>query len=500
MRDIQAAPLLLTSDAPEGLSRLWRIAPLALLIVLLLLVVVLIGSPLRVLNLHIPLSYNEGWNAFHTARLMDGGPLYPPITPAIFNNYLPLSFYVVGAIGKVTGDYIVAGRILSLLSLFVVALDIGFICRSLECDRFIAMVTALTFLVFVALSFPDYIARDDPEWFGHALQVTGLAVLLRRPEFSVRTLFATALLFILGGLAKQTLVVLPLAVTLWLLFENRRLALRWSVIAGILAALTILSLVIFGGNGFIEQVISAGRNYGSYIFRILAFYDTCLLAYPALATIGIFAFWRKPNTRLIALWLILGAVLGLAMMTAVGVFYNVLFDAVIAAAIGTALAARFVLDWHSRYGDGSHTAMTKTILVSALPLLLTPPVGLADIGFLDKQIAVADGWQDSINRLASAPGPVACETLALCYWAHRQSTFEFFNFGQYVIKHPAFANATKAQIADEDLAMIQMDQPGGSFRLSPELNAVIAAHYAPLSTDPTTLLVPRALATSPSAR
>src|SRR5215472_15267788 len=66
--------------------------------------------------LHVPLDPNEGWNAYRAAAAMSGAPLYPPADALFFNNYPPLSFYLVGAFGRLVGDNIVAGRIVSLAS------------------------------------------------------------------------------------------------------------------------------------------------------------------------------------------------------------------------------------------------------------------------------------------------------------------------------------------------------------------------------------------------
>ena len=45
-----------------------------------------------------PIDYVEGWNAFHTARVMRGEPLYRPVDglPLAPVNYPPLSFLMVG--------------------------------------------------------------------------------------------------------------------------------------------------------------------------------------------------------------------------------------------------------------------------------------------------------------------------------------------------------------------------------------------------------------------
>ncbi len=79
---------------------------------------------IAVAGLWVPLDPNEGWNAYHTAAVLGGSPLYPDPSGYLVNNYPPLSFYVVAALGRLLGDTIVAGRILSLLSLAAIAISL----------------------------------------------------------------------------------------------------------------------------------------------------------------------------------------------------------------------------------------------------------------------------------------------------------------------------------------------------------------------------------------
>src|ERR1044071_1632659 len=64
----------------------------------------------------VALDPNEGWNAAHAIALRTGHPLYPRPPSLMVNNYPPLSFYMVGALTELTGDAVIAGRFLSLLS------------------------------------------------------------------------------------------------------------------------------------------------------------------------------------------------------------------------------------------------------------------------------------------------------------------------------------------------------------------------------------------------
>jgi len=113
---------------------------------------------------------------------------------------------------------------------------------------------------------------------------------------------------------------------------------------------------------------------------------------------------------------------------------------------------------------------------------------------LRADLARAASWQQSIARIASAKGDVACEMLSLCYWAGRSSVIDFFNFGQYARLHPEFADPMLGHIQAGGLALIQEDGTTGSRRLPATVNAAIAERYRPQQSSPTSLLVPKAKA------
>jgi hypothetical protein len=79
------------------------------------------------LPLHILKSVNEGFNAYFARRAMDGIILYPRPPEMLMNNYPPLSFYIIGPLGKLMGDYIIAGRIISVVSFLAIVALLGYI-------------------------------------------------------------------------------------------------------------------------------------------------------------------------------------------------------------------------------------------------------------------------------------------------------------------------------------------------------------------------------------
>lgn len=195
---------------------------------------------LVLLPLHVSLNPNEGWNALHTAAWLGGRPLYLDPAGLVLNNYPPLSFGVVALLGRFTGDLIIAGRILSLISLLAVAVLAGLIAGRHGATRpgqwFTALLLVATFLV----GYTDYVAMNDPQMFGLALATLAVWVLVRQWE-SRSALLGALVLMLLAGLVKHNLIALPLATLLVMFRESRQRGVT-TLVAG--AALAVIALLL----------------------------------------------------------------------------------------------------------------------------------------------------------------------------------------------------------------------------------------------------------------
>src|SRR5690242_6614170 len=98
---------------------------LAVLVTLALILPCLAGFYVaaREASLPIPFDPNEGWNAYFQTAAWTGRNLYPGPADFMINNYPPLSFYAVGALGAAISDNILAGRLVSLAA-FAIALGL----------------------------------------------------------------------------------------------------------------------------------------------------------------------------------------------------------------------------------------------------------------------------------------------------------------------------------------------------------------------------------------
>ena len=70
------------------------------------------------------------------------------------------------------------------------------------------------------------------------------------------------------------------------------------------------------------------------------------------------------------------------------------------------------------------------------------PATLADLNSHESRVA------SDVKYIASIEGPVACESLALCYWAHKPFEFDMFAVGQKlesgVLRKDAFNGVIEA--------------------------------------------------------
>jgi len=158
----------------------------------------------------VPLNYNEGWNAYHTAGVLAGQPLYPSPAGLVLTNYPPLSFYFVAAAGALVGDVMLAGRLVSLLSFLVWTISLSAGARLLGCNRSESAFAAVLFAVNVLVFTDFYVGVNDPQILGHAIASLAVLLVLREPR-TRGSLFASALLLAVSVFTKHNLVAVPMA-------------------------------------------------------------------------------------------------------------------------------------------------------------------------------------------------------------------------------------------------------------------------------------------------
>jgi hypothetical protein len=406
---------------------------------------------------HVPLDPNEGWNAYLARAAISGDPLYPQ-DDLMIDNYPPLSFYIVGALGTITGDPIVAGRLISLIGFFAVAGGIIAVLREMGADVLSALFASLFFSAGL-LAASDYVAMDDPQLLGHALQVTGLSLLLP----AKRNVIAGALLMAAALFIKHNLLALPLAASLWLLQEDRKEAWRFIAAGAVFCLAGLLAARLLLGVNLIAALASprhwAAANFTAAMETFLSWTLPALMLAAALA-------WRPSRGgRFAVIYAGISVALGGLFAFGDGVDANIFFDAVIALSLSAGLALMLV----------PRRRVGALGFVMAAPLALYLAQHHAEADFSHTEAFGREAPLD-IGFIRVHPGPALCQDLTLCFWADKEEPVDVFNLSQ------AFLTGARS---DADLARKFQTQYFGSiavssltpFLLGPHLKTVLLAHY-----------------------
>jgi hypothetical protein len=247
---------------------------------------------------------NTSGHRMALARSFDAGVLYPPLYDG--RNYggtriMPLSILLHASAARLTGEYVMSGRLLSCFILLVLATVIFRVLRDLQCPSSIAAVLA----AFVLVTEPGYRVGFS------ALVADGLAVLLQLLAVSSVTTYRrrtgivmSAALSALAFMTKLSALWAPMAVMTWLTMRKRNGVWLFT------STYVVLVATLIG----VASVVSAGRFFENFFGLSLAGIDGIGLALHSPTHLIRTLFGNTP-----ALWALLPvAVLGLAINFARG--------------------------------------------------------------------------------------------------------------------------------------------------------------------------------------
>ena len=169
---------------------------------------------------NVEIDYNEGWNAYFADAAMGRMPLYPSRDRLITNNYPPLSFYIVGGLGRLIGDPVLAGRLLSLGAVAVIAVAVALAIGRLGGNRTAMCVGALYFVATISRFFTGYVGMNDPHLLAQAVMTLGFVAFLRARTRD-RGYAVAIVVMIVAGFIKHNLFAVPLTSMVWLGFYRR---------------------------------------------------------------------------------------------------------------------------------------------------------------------------------------------------------------------------------------------------------------------------------------
>ena len=171
------------------------------------LLIVLVWGPLSRIGVHYSIGYNEGNAAYFSRQAVTGPPLYAVPPKFVYIDYPPLSYYLVGMAGKLAGNYVAAGRWISLFAYLAIGVLAGLVVRVLSGYARAGVYAALSWCIWLAAFDPTRIGFNDPHLLAVMFGMAGLYCYVRDPE-SKRWLAASAVLFAVGLFTGSSVVLL----------------------------------------------------------------------------------------------------------------------------------------------------------------------------------------------------------------------------------------------------------------------------------------------------
>jgi hypothetical protein len=447
---------------------------------------VFLWYPMARITSYVEVNYNEGWNSYRQQMAAQGIMLYalPPDYAA--TNYPPLSFHMVGFLGKLTGDMTAAGRWVSVASLLAIALLIAAITRQVSGRWRLGAYAGVLFVIWLAAVLESRVGMNDPQLLGLAFSVLGLCLYVRHPE-SDNWLAVSALAFAIGLFIKQNLIAFPAATGLHMLIYGSRSRFgRWLASLAVAGGALLLLSIRWDGPYFWTHLLTP-RSY-SFLAdgeNIVAYLLRCQIPF---AIAALWSIWncKDRNRNILAIAFVLAHAVGFWFAGGDGVDKNVLFDAmvVVAVIVGVAIGELEPILAPLRFGN---VLVPVLLALPAIGSLLFLPIQLV----VDSQLAAfrpefETETSQAVEFLKSRTGPALCENLLLCYEAEKPMLYDAFYVNSQVKTGRIREDDIVRTIASGQFRTIEMEMGAGEtfaaverHRFSAGIMRAIAEHYRP---------------------
>jgi hypothetical protein len=376
----------------------------------------------------------EGWNAYLQDAAASGRQLYPSANELIGNNYPPLSFYVIGLLGKLFGDSLYVGRALSIIGLFCVATEIFLCARMLTRTIVGSAIGALWYVAIMCHNSTAYVGANDPQIAGEAIMGAALVLFLKR-DGAGRSVIPALLLMVVGGFWKHNMIAIPLTAIAWLLWQDRSKALQPVLISAGAVVSGLLVCRLFFGPEFFEDLL-APRAYGwGGPLANIGHLQWCA---PAFAIWAAWAIGNRGSKAARFTSLHIGIALGSCILqwSGEGVGGNAEFDLLLALGIATGVTFSLMEQaWLARYVKANYL---RDVMVIALMLRLLatgrhePALVLLSPKFRSYFEAGQREVVKEIFEVSAIPGRVYCSNKIVCRLAGKPFVVDDFKIEEMV--------------------------------------------------------------------
>jgi hypothetical protein len=377
---------------------------------------------------------NEGWNAYHADAAMRGSGLYPPPDGLVANNYPPLSYYLIGWLGRVFGDPLYVGRALSILATLGIGAAAAAVVRQFGGTRAACLVAGFWFVATMARFFEFYVGMNEPQLLGLAVMAAGFAWFLKR-HAEGRPVEPAVLTMVLAGFIKHNFITLPAVALIWLALDNRWLALRAAIVGALAAALGLALCAWIFAPHFVADMLMP-RTY--HLARALSTLGRLQFILPAMVLWAIWAWHERRSKPARFTTLTIGIALPLCLLqkSGAGVDENAQFELIFATAVGIGLAYDGLRRDPLRTGWPAERISLVVLGILIIRLLISSRLEFAYVlgspqyrALAAEHAAVA---RAEAARVAAIPGPVACQNLVVCRMAGKPFVYDHFWITQLV--------------------------------------------------------------------
>jgi hypothetical protein len=427
---------------------------------------------------------NEGWNAYFAAAAWSGADLYPPPSALKMNTYLPLWFYLTGALGSLVGDNIIAGRILAGAAMLATAGAVFLMVRAMTCLRRGGVTAAVALLAMCGLFYGQYVAADDPQWAGNLLMTLAMLAVVRKAsgETGAIPIHLVIPLLLMAGLIKHNVMAAPASIAIYLLLFRTAEFPRfivWSIVG--LAVVCAALFLKFGWSVFASMLYPRPYDFDAGWDQSISYLKPYSPFLVVLIYLAYLAIRRNQPATLIFIYAIASLIQGFVLSGGLDVDINVFFDLAIACSIGLGLlqnaVARFIADETRAWRAAC--ALLAWLGITLTPVFLTFGDGLKQGREVVTAIA-ASPQQADVAYIKRTPGGVLCENPALCYWAGKDFWVDINTLKILVTGKPELEADFIAKLERCLYPLIQLQndwEEEGEGPFTENIMAALEAHY-----------------------
>ena len=379
------------------------------------------------------INVNEPWNAWHASNAFAPDRLYPGRNALVVNNYPPLSFIVVHLVSPLFKNAIVAGRVLSLLSVLLVGAATYRCARELGAEPKAAALGGLWFVATITRFFSEYAGMNDPNVLGLAVAAWAFYVFLAARD--TRTIYVAFFLMAVAGFVKHNLLAIPASAFVYLLITRPSLAIRVAIFGvAVCAVFAALTISVYGWN-FVEQLTMPRQIMLLRPLKSLGRLQWVAPVWP------FWIAWLRSSSdlrakRITVILVVAGVATWLFWRLAPAVSENVQFELVFATSLCVAVTVggfreRSIV---TPFGPIALSSIFCLVLIVRLLasfqndpyLLLTSPA---------YRFAIAEKsrvFDHEVERIRAIRDPVSCSIRTVCYLAGKVFVFDLFPVQQRV--------------------------------------------------------------------